>query len=376
MKIVADRDIYRVAEFFAGAGDLELLPGRSITREHLVDADALLVRTVTRVGHDLVKGTSLRFIGSATSGFDHVDLQALEHQGIHFSHAPGCNAEAVVDYVFATLAWLGKCRSLEWRGCRTGIIGAGNVGGRLARKLQRLGMTVVIHDPLLPAGHPLAPLCCPLEEALDSDVVSLHTPLTRSGHFPTFHMLDLGQLRTLNKHAVLINAARGEVIDNQALESVLRENPDLLVALDVWEGEPSVRPILLESVDVATPHIAGYSLNGKLNGTKAVFEAFSGFFGLAGKMGPPDDDKQLLEPAGDSGGIGNGLNDIILQAYPIHEDFLAPLPAGQEVSQAVVFDARRNGYRFRREFSDFLVNRERLPLQIQEDLGILGFELR
>ena len=368
MKIVADKDIPGVEAAFTRFGELALIPGRDIRPEDLRNADALLVRTVTRVDAALLEGSSLRFVGSATSGTDHVDIDALEGAGVHFCHAPGCNADAVVDYVLAALALLSEKRTSHWQHLGVGIIGAGNVGGRLASLFVRLGMPVTIYDPLLDSAHPLACYFGSLEQVLSKDIVSLHVPLTRKGAHPTFHMLDPDRIGLLKTDAILINAARGEVIDNAALSARLKTHPGLNVVLDTWENEPAIDPVLLSQAVIATPHIAGYSRKGKNNGTAAVLRGFCEFFDLPivnlPGTGPAD---MLLFQESDSD--LHKLDWAILQAYPISGDQLDH--HDPELSRN--FEFRRNNYAFRKEFSEFLFNADKVSASLAADLTALGF---
>ena len=369
MKIVADRDILGVEEAFSPYGDLVLLPGRRITADDVRHADALLVRTVTRIDQALVEGSTLKFVGSATSGIDHVDTGCLAAAGIAFRYAPGCNADAVVNYILAALAWLGQVHKEDWRRRTVGIIGAGQVGGRLARVLGALGMDVAIYDPLLAPTHSLALQQVSLEAVLSRGLVTLHVPLTFGGPFPTFHMLDNDRLSLLDADAILINAARGEVVDNAALDTLLAQRPRQRVVLDTWEGEPAIRPTLLDKVTIGTPHIAGYSMLGKRNGTAAVLAGFCAHFSLEQKpVEQATASRQLALPA--SGDLPDLLNRAILQAYPVAQDFL---PAGR-TDLAMVFDARRNNYAFRAQFSEFSVDAGSLPAGLVTDLATLGFK--
>lgn len=376
MKIVADRDIFRIHDYFAGFGELRLLPGREIGAADVADAEALLVRTVTRVDRALLANSRVKFVGSASSGFDHVDRDWLAGNDIRFFHAAGCNADAVVNYVFAALAWLSgqTVPARDWRRWSVGIIGAGNVGGRLARTLERLGMAFRVYDPLLTADHPLSPQFATLEEVLRQDVVSVHTPLTLAGPYPTRHMLDADALGLLGQGAVLINAARGEVVDNGVLAGFLGRRPDLRVVLDVWENEPDILPALLARVAVATPHIAGYSLNGKKNATAWVCDAFRAFFGLGEPTGYPATGVRKLTVPEAATDI-ELLNRLILAACPIGEDVIDRDYVSGKAGLGRWFDAHRNGYRFRPEFGDFCLDRSRLPDDLAADLAALGFNL-
>ena len=371
MKIIADQDIYQLEDYFSGLGELVLLPGREISQQDLVDADALLVRTVTKVNRKLIENTSVKFVGSASSGFDHIDKPLLEEKGIHFEHAPGCNANAVVDYFFAVLAWFNLHYQIDWQNKTVGIIGAGNVGSRLATRLQRLGMSFSIYDPFLSSDHELATSFSSLENLLQHDIVTLHTPLTYAGDYPTHHMLNRERLAQIKKDALLINACRGEVIDNQALFEVLQGTHDLKLALDVWESEPDINPSLLDRVQIGTPHIAGYSTNGKLNGTRKIFDDFCQFFSIENNGNHESPSRLLLE--GETGKTDlETISLNILNAYPIEKDFIE---GGQSPQQlAASFDLLRNTYSFRREFSDYSLAANNIPLAVLDKLKQVGIQ--
>ena len=272
MKIVADENMPLVREMFSAYGEVETFPGRELRSEQVKGADVLLVRSVTPVNADLLEGSSVRFVGSATIGTDHVDQAYLEQQGIRFTSAPGCNANAVVQYVLSVLCSL---RS-DWQEQTVGIVGCGNVGGRLYQTLQKLGVDCRCYDPFLFETDNIHLVS--FEEVIQSDILCLHTPMTTDGPYPTFHLFNEAVLSQLAPNALLINAGRGAVVDNRALLNLLPQQ-SWQVVLDVWEGEPDIALPLLELVDIGTPHIAGYSYDGKVNGTEMVRDAFCAWLG-------------------------------------------------------------------------------------------------
>lgn len=374
MKIVADKDIYCVEEFFSSHGKLQLLPGQQIKTEHLVDADVLLVRTVTKIDDGLIKDTSLRFIASASSGIDHINAAALKENNIHFSHAPGCNANAVADYFFSTLAWLALNKNRDWQNSSVGIIGAGQVGGNLARKLMAMGMKVLIHDPFLPESHALANAFSPLSDVIAQDIVTLHTPLTRAGNYPTCQLLDAQMLALLKEGAVLVNASRGEVVDNAALMTLLESRKDLSVVLDVWENEPEINSALAGKVAIATPHIAGYSLNGKLNATRAIHAEFCQYFNRP-KISVGNKNKKALLNFKYFSDEKELFNRLLQQAYPVENDFLNIDESTDQNECMTQFDAARSNYVFRQEISDYRINQADISANLVRKLGIVGFEI-
>lgn len=298
MRIVADADILSVKDSFAALGELELLPGREIRPHHVRDADILLVRSITRVDEALLSGSRVMLVGSATSGVDHVDTRYLMEQGIAFFSASGSNANAVVDYCLTALALLSLQRGRNLYSCNAAVVGAGNVGGLLARKLVRLGIQCTVHDPLLTASAQSAlraegVTLGSLNDALEKDIVSLHVPLTLSGEYATWHLVSSAQLQLLNQDSFLLNTSRGAVVDGEALKSFLAKRKDVAVALDVWEGEPHLDQELLARVALGTPHIAGYSVEAKRRATEQMKQQIYRHLGIApeaGSTGKPASD--------------------------------------------------------------------------------------
>jgi erythronate-4-phosphate dehydrogenase len=279
MKIVADQNIPQVKHAFSTLGHVELLPGREITRDHLNDCQCLLVRTVTTIDKNLLQDTAVRFIGSATIGTDHVDLDYLKQQNITFSNAAGCNAEAAAEYVISGIFALSQQKNFNPFTRKAGIIGCGNVGSNLLKKLQTLGIEVLVCDPPKAEHGDTTIDYVDFDTILDEcDLISLHVPLTHKGKHPTHHLFNPQSLSLLKKDCLLINAARGPVVDNEALLRVIEQRHDLITFIDTWENEPGLSRILLEKVDLATPHIAGYSVEGRLRGTQMILEAACQYF--------------------------------------------------------------------------------------------------
>lgn len=283
MHILADENIPLVEAFFAEHGEIRRMHGRTINRAALGDSEVLLVRSVTRVDRELLEGSRVRFVGTCTIGTDHLDLDYFEEAGIAWASAPGCNARGVVDYVLGSLLALAEGEGVELADLRYGVVGAGEVGGRLVEVLRGLGWNVRVCDP--PRQAQETGEFVGLDEILEEcDVISLHTPLILEGEHATFHLLDQARLERLRPGAWLINASRGAVVDNAALREQLAQRPDIQAVLDVWEGEPQVDVALAELCWIATPHIAGYSLDGKLRGTAQIYQAFCASRGLEPKV--------------------------------------------------------------------------------------------
>jgi erythronate-4-phosphate dehydrogenase len=354
MRIIADENIPSVAKAFASLGEVTLLPGRGMTPGQVRDADILLVRSVTRVDARLLTGSGVQFVGSATIGFDHVDRAYLQQQGIGFSTAPGSNATSAAEYVVSALLALHAQQGFDPAGKTVGIIGCGNVGSRVRQKLSALGMNCLVNDPPLQAegGHDDF---VDLDTVLQADVITLHVPYTREGAYPTHHLADAAFLEQLRPGAVFINTARGAVADNAALDALLQIRSDLSVVLDVWEGEPDIRMSLLEKVQLGTPHIAGYSLDGKLRGTEMIYRAACAYFGRRVQWQAADD-----LPAGlslDLRGLRTmpllaNLQAAVFACYDIRRDDASlrrqlALPAAERPAR---FDRLRKEYPVRREF--------------------------
>jgi erythronate-4-phosphate dehydrogenase len=377
MRIIADENIPCVAKAFASLGEVTLLPGRGMTPAQVRDADILLVRSVTRVDERLLGESKVQFVGSATIGFDHVDRAYLGRRGIGFSTAPGSNATSAAEYVVSSLLALNLQQGFEPAGRTVGIIGCGNVGSRVRHKLAALGMNCLVNDPPLQAqgAHDTF---VDLDAVLQADVVTLHVPYTREGPYPTHHLADAVFLERLRPGAVLINTARGAVVDNAALDTLLEARPDLSVVLDVWEGEPDISMSLLEKVQLGTPHIAGYSLDGKLRGTEMIYHAACEHFGRQQQWQAADDlpaglsldlrelrDAPLLE----------NLQAAVFACYDIRLDDanlrqLLALPAAERPAR---FDRLRKEYPVRREFPQANITTGEPDGGLARVLALLGF---
>ncbi|WP_217473716.1 4-phosphoerythronate dehydrogenase PdxB [Stutzerimonas stutzeri] len=353
MRILADENIPLVDDFFGEHGDIRRMTGRSINRAALEQAEVLLVRSVTRVDRELLEGSAVRFVGTCTIGTDHLDIDYFDEVGIDWASAPGCNARGVVDYVLGSLLALAEGEGVALDSRRYGIVGAGEVGGRLVNVLRGLGWDVRVCDPLRQAQE--AGDFVGLEQILDEcDVISLHTPLTLEGEHSTFHLLDQARLERLRPGAWLINAARGAIVDNVALREQLARRPDIQAVLDVWEGEPQVDVELAELCWIATPHIAGYSLDGKLRGTAQIYQAF-----CASKDIEPKVDLAGLMPAAPLRGLvfdgsvspADMLSTICRAVYDPRRDDAAFRRSlnGNETQRRIDFDQLRKQYPPRRE---------------------------
>ena len=286
LRILADANIPHAAEAFGRYGAVRTLPGRAITPDALAEADVLLVRSVTPVSPEVLEGTHVRFVASATAGTDHVAVGPLAEAGIAFAHAPGSNAASVVDWALAALLTLAAERGEALEGRTLGVVGVGEVGGRLVPRARALGMRVLACDPPR-QRRGAAGDWRPLAEVLaQSDIVTLHTPLTRGGADATHHLIGEAELAAMRPGAWLVNAARGPVVDGDALLRAVTGGRLGAVALDVWEGEPVPNPGLGARVDLGTPHVAGYALDGKIRGTAMVERALRAWLVASGEAAP------------------------------------------------------------------------------------------
>jgi len=378
MRIVADENIPMIREALEGLGEVRLAAGRSLRSEDVRDADALLVRSVTRVDADLLGGSSVRFVGTATIGVDHVDQAWLESSGIAFASAQGSNAESVVQYVMAAICELAVRGGFSLQGCTLGIVGCGAIGGRLRRRIPELGMRVLANDPPLERAGSPGPWASLDTVLAESDIVTFHVPLNREGPDRTVGLAGEAQLARMKPGAFLINSSRGPVVDNRALRDALASGRIGGAVLDVWEGEPAIVPGLLDRIAIATPHIAGYSLDGKVNGTRMMAEALARFSGTECKwqprLPPPEQPSIALLPYT---GFDEALGSAVLHTYPIADDDRL-MRDGADLGReewAKHFDSLRKTYRIRREFPAYEVHAVDCAADAQQALKALGFRL-
>lgn len=276
MRIIVDDKIPFIRPSLAKLADeVCYLPGASISAEDVRDADALIVRTRTRCNRQLLEGSRVRFIATATIGYDHLDTTYLREAGITWVNAPGCNASSVGQYVCSCLLLLARDRGLDLSRTTVGIVGVGHVGQAVSKALAPLGVRLLFNDPPRQQAEECASVpFCPLEQLQEeADILSFHTPLVREGQWPTFHLADSAFMHHLSRRPYLINTSRGEVVDNEALEAALDEGLLRQAVIDTWEHEPYISQSLLGKVYLGTPHIAGYSADGKANATRMVLEA-------------------------------------------------------------------------------------------------------
>ncbi|MDD5326335.1 MAG: 4-phosphoerythronate dehydrogenase [Phycisphaerae bacterium] len=357
MKIIADANIPFVKDCFSSIGEVELFPGRQITRDIVGDAECLLVRSVTRVDSDLLAGSKIRFVGTATIGFDHIDIEYLAKNNINFASAPGSNANSAAEYVIAGLFEIGRKYKIKLEGKSIGIVGVGNVGRNVAKKCAALGMKVLLNDPPLQRASGDAKYL-PLEKLHGCDFITFHTPLTFEGIDKTFHLAGEKFFKSLKAGCVFFNASRGGVVDTEALKESIRSGQLETTILDVWENEPNIDTGLLEMVDIGTPHIAGYSLDGKITGMIMIYNAACEYFGFKTKFDvedfSPQPDVLQLKINPNSRDEQDLLRGVVEKIYKIREDdsklrLILDVPAGK---RGKFFDDLRKNYSVRREFQN------------------------
>ena len=354
MKILVDENMPYARELFSRLGEVRAVPGRPIPTDALTDADALMVRSVTKVNEALLGDKAIKFVGTATAGTDHVDQSWLAQAGIGFSAAPGCNAIAVVEYVFSALLMLAERDGFALADRTVGIVGVGNVGGRLQKRLEALGIKTLLCDPPRADNGDEGDFRSLDDLVAEADVITFHTPLYKEGQYKSLHLADETLIRRLKPGTILINACRGPVVDNAALLKCLEAGQALSVVLDVWEPEPDLNLALLDKVDLGTSHIAGYTLEGKARGTTQVFEAYSQFIGQ-----PQEVALSTLLPAPEFGRISlHGpldqptLKRLVHLVYDVRRD---DAPLRKVAGIPGEFDKLRKNYLERREWSSLTV---------------------
>ena len=380
LRIVADENIPYVEQAFDDLGSVKCYPGRRMTADLLADANVLLVRSITPVGHDLLQNTPVQFVGTATIGAEHIDHAYLQRRNIAFADAAGSNADSVAQYLSTTLLTLAQRFSLQLAGKTIGIIGVGNIGARIEKIAQTLAMTALPNDPPLQRRSDDSRFVS-LNDALHADFVTLHVPLTRGGHDPTYHLLNENNLPLCTPRTFLINTARGPVVDNHALKAHLQAQQLGPTVLDVWENEPNIDPDLLDLVTISTPHIAGYSLDGKVNGAVMLHRALCRWLNRPDNLQASDLLPPPIIPSIELDTTDAPDELLIAQActaiYNImHDDaqmrHLAQLPPQQH---AMYFDQLRKNYPVRREAANTHVKLNPPRPTLARKLAALGFQI-
>ncbi len=379
MKFVVDKNIPLVEKAFGSLGEVRLVETGEFTPEVVRDADVLVVRSETKVNQTLLEGSRVKFVGTATIGTDHIDLDYLISKGIAFASAPGCNSNSVKEYIVAGLLHLSSIKGFSLKGKTIGVVGVGNVGSKVVKVAEALGMTVLQNDPPR-ARIEGSSIFVPLDELMSADIITLHVPLTKLGEDATYHLFDEKRIAKIKSGTVFINTSRGAVVETAALKKAIRDKRIASTVIDVWENEPKIDTELLSAVTIGTPHIAGYSLEGKTNAIRMVREAFCDHFQIESSWDPteelgvpeitnitvPEDILQTEEI----------LHRIVNQCYNIayDDEKLSGMLTLPSMYRAEYFKKLRTGYRTRREFTNVTVH---LPTQhesLQEIISKLGFK--
>ncbi|TDF39842.1 4-phosphoerythronate dehydrogenase [Alteromonadaceae bacterium M269] len=344
-------------EHFRDWGNVQSFNHKTIKPEDIVDADLLFVRSTTKVDEYLVgQCRKLKFVATATSGSNHVDIDYLKSRNIGFASAAGSNAIAVAEYVVSAILVMAEKLNWQAEGKTVGVVGAGQVGTQVERKLSALGMDVRLCDPPLEASGDTRNFVS-LEEVMTCDVITLHVPLVRSGEHPTLYMFDHDRLQAISEKQVLINAARGEVVDNQALLNLLTSGKQMNLVFDVWENEPDINFQLVPYIDIATAHIAGHTIEGKAKGTSFVYRHAAKALELANEVEwsslLPKNEHTQLNLNQDSQITQDTIRDIVFSVYDIRDDDAA---FRQQVKDGDTFRYYRKNYPIRREFASLQVN--------------------
>ncbi len=373
MKIVIDDKIPYIQGAFEPFATVDYLPGAKIGNAQLKDADALITRTRTKCNKDLLKGTSVKFIATATIGYDHIDVDYCKQNGIAWTNAPGCNSGSVLQYIASVLSWLILEKHKDLSKLTIGVVGAGNVGGKVVKLCRALGIKVLVNDP--PRALKEGPQgFVSFDELLEqADIITFHVPLERETAFPTFHMVNAVSLSKMKKQAVLINSSRGEVVNNAEVLSAIQKGLISNLVLDVWENEPEIMPDLLEAVDHGTPHIAGYSADGKANGTQMSVHAIAKFFGLPlldwspENVPEPDINKLTLDCT--------GLSTLEAFAYAVKFTYNINRDTELLKGSPEKFEWFRGNYPVRREFGSFHIKLSNASDEIRRALIEIGFKV-
>jgi len=373
IRIVADDKIPFLKGAFEEVAQIRYLPGAKISSSDLLEADVLVIRTRTRCNSELLAGTPVRFIATATIGYDHIDTNYCETQGIAWTNAPGCNSSSVQQYLVSTLLYLINLRDLQPEKLTLGVIGVGNVGKKVAKAAEILGMRVLLNDPPRQRSEKNQTFV-ELDHLLkESDVVTLHVPLNRGGEDHTYEMVNDRFAEMMKQGAVLINTSRGAVVQEEALLRSLENGKLSEVILDVFPEEPSIKPELLKAITLATPHIAGYSLDGKANGTTMSVRAVSRFFNLGldfwkpASITPPSVTELLADAA--AGNLFETLWEVYQQSYDVSND------DRNLRSKPEAFESLRGDYPVRREAPAFSVRLFQGYEEIRIKLEQLGFSV-
>ncbi len=373
MKFIIDDKIPYVKGALEPFGDVIYLPGAKITRDIVKNADALLIRTRTICNESLLSGSSVKFIATATIGYDHIDTAYCRNAGINWTNAPGCNSGSVEQYLASALVTYAETKNLDLKNLCIGVVGVGNVGSKVARLCRLLGMKVLLNDP--PRARTEDPSAfVSLENIMaEADIISLHVPLNLHGEDATYHLADTGFFSGLKQRPLLINTCRGEVVNTSAVKTALAQGQVSGYICDCWEQEPDIDLELLSMAWLATPHIAGYSRDGKAKGTQMSIQSLSRYFSLRLDQWQPAGIEQPGNPVFELNGKGKNEQQLITEAvvatYNIRSDDSALR------RDSTKFELLRGDYPVRREFAAFTIVPVNIAPSIIKLLKNMGFDI-
>lgn len=373
MKIVADDKIPYLKGVLEPYATVVYKPGQHISNTDVLDADALIIRTRTQCDEALLKGSSVKFIATATIGYDHIDREYCHRNGIYWTNAPGCNAASVQQYIASVLARVDAELQTGNRKPTLGIIGVGHVGSRIEKLARILDMHVLLNDPPRERQEGGSQWCSFKDIIHNADIITLHVPLIHEGKDKTYHLIDAKVFNKLKPHTILINSSRGAVVDNRALKQALARKQIQAAILDVWENEPYIDRSLHDLLFLGTPHIAGYSRDGKANGTAQSVQQLSRFFGLGLDQWYPADiespENPYIKINQNKTSVTQALHEAILTTYDVQKDDRNLREKPRE------FEMLRGNYPVRREFHAYeMLMKERFPDPLKNKLQELGFQ--
>jgi len=372
MKIIIDDKIPYIRGAFESVAEVVYLPGSKTTREVVKDADAIITRTRTICDEKLLAGSSVKFIATATIGYDHIDTDFCDAVGIKWTNAPGCNSKSVEQYIASTLMVLAETKGLQLKNLCIGVVGVGNVGSKVAQVCNLLGMRVLLNDPPRQRAEGSA-FFVSLKEIMDqADIITLHVPLNLKGEDATFHLGNEIFLSGLKKHPILINSCRGEVLQTNAVKAALKNGQISGFVCDCWENEPDIDLELLEMTDLATPHIAGYSKDGKATGTQMSVQVISRFFGLKLNNWQPSGVELPTNPFIELDGEGLSEQVIISKAILFTYDIRTDDRLFRKNPEQ--FEQQRGDYPTRREFPAYTIRTKNVKSETLDKLVKLGFK--
>lgn len=371
MKIIADDKIPFLRGALEPYAKLIYMPGKEINRAAIKDADALIIRTRTKCNEELLSGTGVKFIGTATIGYDHIDTGYCERNNIKWTNAPGCNSTSVMQYVTAAILHLSHKYNFDPGDKTIGIIGVGNVGSKVEKSARILGMNVILNDP--PRARKEAGNYVPIDDILrNSDIITIHAPLNMSGQDLSYHLFNEISFNKMKNGTFLINSARGEIVESQALKKALASGK-IKAVLDVWENEPDIDLDIMDMADIATPHIAGYSTDGKANGTSMIVNSLCRFFNLPVAEWYPQNVPLPQIPEIKIDVTGKSDTDIIREA--VNHSYNIMYDDGKLRLKPSDFEKQRGDYYLRREFTSYTVKLDGKNESAKNKLKMMGFKV-